>query len=1335
MRMEKGGSPAFRAGLRSLCAFVIGVVAATHALGQVAVTDGGQAAYSVPLAVPPGIAGMEPKLALQYTRGSGGPFGEGWSLGGLSVITRCGSTPATDGQRKGVRYTQDDRFCLDGQRLIVTNADGVPQAQANYTGAAMVEFRTEKDSYSRVRAYGGNATSGPEYFKVWTKSGLVYEYGVDDASIKTVVQGAATQVTMAWPVSRITDTAGNYMTVSYLNGINSFAGTAGREWMVHQVLYTGKGVDQQPRNRIQFTYEDRPDKSEAFHEKAKSVTTKRLASVSTFINTTGGDREVSRYKLQYAVSPNTGRSLVQSIQQCSGGDPTKCLPATTFTYSNGPGPVFAQKPLANLNLSRKDNTKGYTRGVYQGDFNGDGRQDILVWDDDATQNHLWLSNGDGTFTGVAQPLPGAPQIGHSNGCYFASITDFNADGIADVLHIQDPTAKPTCSSAVRKSQIFLGSAGGTFQNPVALTTNTGTTLSLMRIDPTMVCTEPQGNPDWTCPGYTSYGGRNYSVVDMNGDGLPDLLFTEVPPNANDTAPRMCGAGELTCIFTGTTTVGTFTKTTTSLASENLYSPSGWQAAANLPSTYQKDRLFINDLNGDGIPDILLRDTGVLFKANGAGGAYQRIQAAPGCTTGADILDINGDGKWDVACMDYINTSPYTAHVNDGSGLFTPRSNVSNWAGVGCKDGSGADAQPATCHPMYRGFINYLAADLDGDGVSDIAAIGVQRYGGAGTPNGFLKGQRDGTFTNYAIPSLESQPLMLGSRQALVGDFTGRGTVEFLRYSDNAGDYALFVRDDSQPADLLKTVTTAGNAQTTIKYKPMTDFSVYTRGSGATYPIVDYGGAQWVVSSVDMPNGLGGVISTTYEYGAQRADLTGRGMLGFRTVKKTGPAPNGTLVSTLTTNKQNFPLNGLPEETRRYVTTSGPGTFLSLATSDYVMSCPTTATPTIHRPALASTTEETRDLGGYAVSYVQTTNAGYNCYGDPGTVTIATRRDAASTEVYTKVTANEYTHLTTGDNWILSRLVTATQTNTVPVVAFTGAVASTSSAPTVTVTLSPTPMVENQQATRTWVATNATALSVNCTGGYSDSGSKALSGSNTLTAQSAWIASPPTCLWTVSGSGVTKTVTHTLTTVAAGSSNPNPTIPAPTLTVTLKPNPLVAGQNFGVSWSSTNADTVSYTCTAQGTGFKASNTLAATGSESAMALPEWVGYPSNCVWTASGSGGTATTTVVMTTNAAPVTVPPPTIAVEMQTGMYAEQTYPITVQTTHANQVNVNCTSGGLTQTGSLPVNGTIYWAPDLSWVPYGPTTWACAFTATGAGGSATTNKTLYVQPDYTGSGS
>ena len=87
---------------------------------------------------------------------------------------------------------------------------------------------------------------------------------------------------------------------------------------------------------------------------------------------------------------------------------------------------------------------------------------------------------------------------------------------------------------------------------------------------------------------------------------------------------------------------------------------------------------------------------------------------------------------------------------------------------------------------------------------------------------------------------------------------------------------------------------------------------------------------------------------------------------------------------------------------------------------------------------------------------------------------------------------------------------------------------------------------------------------------------------------------------------------------------------PTLTVTRTPSPLVAGQSYTTSWSTTNATSVSYNCTASGTGFAGTATLAANGSSPGTASSAWVGYPSTCTWTATGPGGTRTVTETMTT---------------------------------------------------------------------------------------------------------
>lgn len=135
--------------------------------GSSAVTPTGEYTYTVPIAVPPGRAGMEPSLALSYSsRGGDGLAGVGWSLSGLSEIRRCGRSLATEGEVDGIDFDNTDRFCLDGQKLVAISGP------YGLTGA---EYRTERDPFARIFSYGG-APGSPDSFEVRRKDGRIARY-------------------------------------------------------------------------------------------------------------------------------------------------------------------------------------------------------------------------------------------------------------------------------------------------------------------------------------------------------------------------------------------------------------------------------------------------------------------------------------------------------------------------------------------------------------------------------------------------------------------------------------------------------------------------------------------------------------------------------------------------------------------------------------------------------------------------------------------------------------------------------------------------------------------------------------------------------------------------------------------------------------------------------------------------------------------------------------------------------------------------------------------------------------------------------------------------------
>nr|VFK45343.1 MAG: virulence plasmid B protein [Candidatus Kentron sp. SD]VFK49716.1 MAG: virulence plasmid B protein [Candidatus Kentron sp. SD]VFK81464.1 MAG: virulence plasmid B protein [Candidatus Kentron sp. SD] len=89
----------------SLCAALLHSAHAKELVGsipgQLSVRQGA-AVYTIPIQIPPGVAGMQSDLAITYNSNAGnGLLGVGFSLSGLSTITRCGQTIAQNRVKGG----------------------------------------------------------------------------------------------------------------------------------------------------------------------------------------------------------------------------------------------------------------------------------------------------------------------------------------------------------------------------------------------------------------------------------------------------------------------------------------------------------------------------------------------------------------------------------------------------------------------------------------------------------------------------------------------------------------------------------------------------------------------------------------------------------------------------------------------------------------------------------------------------------------------------------------------------------------------------------------------------------------------------------------------------------------------------------------------------------------------------------------------------------------------------------------------------------------------------------------------------------------------------------
>jgi hypothetical protein len=85
----------------------------------------------------------------------------------LTAITRCPSNKTQNGTIHGVDFTDNDRFCLNGDQLVAV--------QGLY-GEDGTVYRTYNDTQARIISHG-KVGGGPAYFTVEAKGGQSAQYG------------------------------------------------------------------------------------------------------------------------------------------------------------------------------------------------------------------------------------------------------------------------------------------------------------------------------------------------------------------------------------------------------------------------------------------------------------------------------------------------------------------------------------------------------------------------------------------------------------------------------------------------------------------------------------------------------------------------------------------------------------------------------------------------------------------------------------------------------------------------------------------------------------------------------------------------------------------------------------------------------------------------------------------------------------------------------------------------------------------------------------------------------------------------------------------------------
>ncbi len=366
-----------------------------------------------------------------------------------------------------------------------------------------------------------------------------------------------------------------------------------------------------------------------------------------------------------------------------------------------------------------------------GDFNGDGKLDLAVTLSQSATIAILLGNGDGTF--------GSPSTFALGGNGHAVIAgDFNNDGNLDLA-----VMVATGSGFTGAASVLLGNGDGTFQPyadfplpyapgmaVAADLDNDGKLDLIVATESSNAFTVLLGNGDGTFQPFVNYpvnGVLGQLVVgDFNGDGNPDVV---VPSSAAGQSGAL--------IFLG--------------KGDGTFQPSVPIAAGG----ESVGAMVAGDFNGDGKLDIAFTTTdftaGVIDVLVGNGnGTFQSQPLFGGAGTGSLATgDFNGDGKLDLAFTGTSVTTSIGVLLGNGDATFNPRVDYTT------------SAAP----------IGAITGDFNGDGKQDLAVVNITTQFSPGTVSIFI-GNGDGTFQSSVDYAVGDYPQYI-----ITGDFNGDGKLD------------------------------------------------------------------------------------------------------------------------------------------------------------------------------------------------------------------------------------------------------------------------------------------------------------------------------------------------------------------------------------------------------------------------------------------------------------------------------------------------------------------------------------------------------------------------------
>jgi len=669
--------------------------------GSHSVSLSGAATYQIPILTPPGTAGMQASVSMVYNSQAGnGLLGYGWNLSGLSSITRIGHTIYHDGEVKGIDFN-DDRFALDGNRLVVINGD--------IYGADLSEYYTENFNASKITSHLNATGGGPLYFTVETKDGKIIEYGnTDNARVETVSTMASHVI--SWNINKITDRKGNYIEFVYHKSYDH------TQYWIEEIRYTGNNLVTpvlEPYNSIHFYYSERDDKHTSYIAGSKLQSNVLLDHIKVF----AGNSLVRNYQLNYHFDIYS--HLIELEEYNGIGEKYN---STVFEWGDNDHNIAEEELDYNYYQTEK----------YFLDFNGDGLSDMVelyyTGGGNVAKEYYDWKYRERYHNGFSSQQSFSNSIDQY--FYGLKIGDFNGDGLTDMIKL----AYVSESRNNVEANLLMISNGSDFDEHLI------SGIIYECID----CT----------------GGPIFRVGDFNGDNKDELLvanqdyspvynnthfwefFEETPYYSNIFScgidygnynfhdsqvliSNFIGDGKTDILVTKE-----MTDASNSISSSKIYNVNFQNSSLDVfyesgyPTNYH--RIFNGDFNGDGKADILTWVDGTgweihCFDGNGAWIQFTDIpdlydiDPMPGLNQywyAFNVSDYNGDGLSDIIQFHKLetgNVADYNLFLNNGIDFTKIDGQVTSIGGLDFYGGS------------YGHKHNFLNVDFNGDGNSDIYA--------------------------------------------------------------------------------------------------------------------------------------------------------------------------------------------------------------------------------------------------------------------------------------------------------------------------------------------------------------------------------------------------------------------------------------------------------------------------------------------------------------------------------------------------------------------------------------------------------------------------------------